>query len=69
VAPGGEDGAARWSLQASGSLGAWRLAVRVPRQAVWKLAALREQCQAMLMQQMWFVLTWMCVVYKASMIP
>jgi len=34
VAPGGEGGSASWCLQVCGFLGAWCLAVCVPRQAV-----------------------------------
>jgi len=52
--------------------GAWRMAARVPHQAVWKRVspggfgpALNDNAEAGLV----ICLLWMCVVYKALVIP
>jgi len=39
VALGGREGFARRYLEAVGTRGPWRLAVRIPRQAAWKQVA------------------------------
>ena len=59
------------SCRGNGFLGAWRLAVHIPRQVVWKLvspgssrAAPGDNAKA----RLGYFMFWMCVVYKALVI-
>jgi len=60
LAPGGEDGAAKRSLQVSGSLGAWRQRYAFTARRPGSLLHLGpcDLCQAVLLQQKCVVLLW-----------
>jgi len=60
------------SCRVKGIKGVWRLVARVPRYAVWKRvspSAAPESAGDIAEAENMFCLLWMCVIYKAWVIP